>query len=82
MGWLFINLSVFARSIQEGTLSQSMILFQLFCAVILDPILDVYFPKDKSVYLCMFIIFVLLYMFQSGVLCIYKNVVVLAHHHR
>lgn len=37
MGWLFINLSVFARSIQEGTLSQSMILFQLFCALyILD----------------------------------------------
>ncbi|PRQ43781.1 putative delta(14)-sterol reductase [Rosa chinensis] len=37
MGWLFINLSIFARSIQEGTLSRSMVLFQLFCALyILD----------------------------------------------
>ncbi|KAL6133548.1 hypothetical protein ACLB2K_065783 [Fragaria x ananassa] len=37
MGWLFINLSIFARSVQEGTMSQSMVLFQLFCALyILD----------------------------------------------
>ncbi|KAM1078923.1 hypothetical protein ACFX2J_013661 [Malus domestica] len=37
MGWLFINLSVLARSVQDGTLSQSMFLFQLFCALyILD----------------------------------------------
>ncbi|XP_070665745.1 delta(14)-sterol reductase isoform X2 [Malus domestica] len=37
MGWLFINLSVLARSVQDGTLSQSMILYQLFCALyILD----------------------------------------------
>ncbi|PNY08083.1 delta (14)-sterol reductase-like protein [Trifolium pratense] len=37
MGWLLINLSVLAKSIQDGTLSKSMILFQLFCALyILD----------------------------------------------
>ncbi|KAJ4705127.1 delta(14)-sterol reductase [Melia azedarach] len=33
MGWLLINLSVLAKSIQDGTLSQSMILYQLFCAL-------------------------------------------------
>ncbi|XP_043691305.1 delta(14)-sterol reductase isoform X2 [Telopea speciosissima] len=31
MGWLLINLSVLAKSIEDGSLSQSMILFQLFC---------------------------------------------------
>ncbi|XP_020972381.1 delta(14)-sterol reductase isoform X2 [Arachis ipaensis] len=37
MGWLLINLSVLAKSVQDGTLSKSMILFQLFCALyILD----------------------------------------------
>ncbi|XLT31813.1 hypothetical protein HN873_063105 [Arachis hypogaea] len=37
MGWLLINLSVLAESIQDGTLSKSMILFQIFCALyILD----------------------------------------------
>ncbi|KAJ7971491.1 delta(14)-sterol reductase [Quillaja saponaria] len=37
MGWLLINLSVLAKSIQDATLSQSMILYQLFCALyILD----------------------------------------------
>lgn len=37
MGWLLINLSVLAKSIQDDTLSQSMILFQLFCGIyILD----------------------------------------------
>ncbi|KAL1321886.1 delta(14)-sterol reductase isoform X1 [Arachis ipaensis] len=37
MGWLLINLSVLAKSIQDGTLSKSMILFQIFCALyILD----------------------------------------------
>uniref|UniRef100_A0A803P3Q2 Delta(14)-sterol reductase n=1 Tax=Cannabis sativa TaxID=3483 RepID=A0A803P3Q2_CANSA len=30
MGWLLINLSVLARSIEDGTLDRSMILFQLF----------------------------------------------------
>ncbi|KAL1187201.1 hypothetical protein V6Z11_A01G233500 [Gossypium hirsutum] len=32
MGWLIINLSVLAKSVQDGFLSQSMILYQLFCA--------------------------------------------------
>ncbi|KAF3441722.1 hypothetical protein FNV43_RR15637 [Rhamnella rubrinervis] len=32
IGWLLINLSVLARSIQEATLNRSMILYQLFCA--------------------------------------------------
>ncbi|KAH9738434.1 Delta(14)-sterol reductase [Citrus sinensis] len=37
MGWLLINLSVLAKSIQDGTLCRSMILYQLFCAAyILD----------------------------------------------
>ncbi|XLT10085.1 hypothetical protein HN51_055878, partial [Arachis hypogaea] len=37
MGWLLINLSILAKSIQDGTLSKSMILFQIFCALyILD----------------------------------------------
>lgn len=33
MGWLLINLSVLARSVLNATLSQSMILYQTFCAV-------------------------------------------------
>ncbi|KAE8657802.1 Delta(14)-sterol reductase [Hibiscus syriacus] len=37
MGWLLINLSILAKSVQDGSLSQSMILYQLFCAIyILD----------------------------------------------
>ncbi|XP_028777188.1 delta(14)-sterol reductase-like [Neltuma alba] len=37
MGWLLINLSVLAKSVQDGTLGQPMILYQLFCALyILD----------------------------------------------
>ncbi|OIV90365.1 hypothetical protein TanjilG_19774 [Lupinus angustifolius] len=37
MGWLLINLSVIAKSIDAGTLDSSMILYQLFCALyILD----------------------------------------------
>lgn len=37
MGWLLINLSVLAKSIQDGSLSRSMILYQLFCVLyILD----------------------------------------------
>lgn len=31
MGWLLINLSVLAKSIQDGNLSRSMILYQLYC---------------------------------------------------
>ncbi|GLT63191.1 hypothetical protein SLA2020_357720 [Shorea laevis] len=33
MGWLLINLSLLAKSIQDGTLSRSMVLYQLFCAL-------------------------------------------------
>ncbi|GAV61694.1 LOW QUALITY PROTEIN: ERG4_ERG24 domain-containing protein, partial [Cephalotus follicularis] len=37
MGWLLINLSILAKSVQGSTLSGSMILYQLFCALyILD----------------------------------------------
>ncbi|KAF6150367.1 hypothetical protein GIB67_034066 [Kingdonia uniflora] len=37
MGWLLINLSVLAKSIQDGSTSLSMILYQLFCLLyILD----------------------------------------------
>ncbi|VVA15157.1 PREDICTED: delta(14)-sterol reductase [Prunus dulcis] len=43
MGWLFINLPVLVRRIQDGTLSQSMILFQLFCVLY---ILDYFFHEE------------------------------------
>ncbi|XLT10081.1 hypothetical protein HN51_055874 [Arachis hypogaea] len=43
MGWLLINLSVLAKSIQDGTLSKSMILFQLFYALY---ILDYFVHKE------------------------------------
>lgn len=33
MGWLLINLSVLAKCVIEAKLSQSMILYQLFCGV-------------------------------------------------
>nr|GEX61596.1 delta(14)-sterol reductase [Tanacetum cinerariifolium] len=33
MGWLLINLSVLAKSIQDSNLSQSMILYQIFCVI-------------------------------------------------
>ena len=33
MGWLLINLSILAKSVQDDSLSQSMILYQIFCAV-------------------------------------------------
>ncbi|XP_015898691.4 delta(14)-sterol reductase isoform X2 [Ziziphus jujuba] len=37
MGWLLINLSVLARSVQDATINRSMILYQLFCVLyILD----------------------------------------------
>ncbi|GFZ10760.1 ergosterol biosynthesis ERG4/ERG24 family [Actinidia rufa] len=31
MGWLLINLSILAKSVKEANLSQSMILYQIFC---------------------------------------------------
>ncbi|CAI0469472.1 unnamed protein product [Linum tenue] len=43
MGWLFINLSVLAKSIQNGTLNQSMILYQSFCILY---ILDYFFYEE------------------------------------
>ncbi|WCJ34379.1 Delta(14)-sterol reductase [Euphorbia peplus] len=43
MGWLLINLSVLAQSIQDATLSHSMILFQLFCALY---IFDYFFHEE------------------------------------
>ncbi|WP_164105928.1 hypothetical protein, partial [Serratia marcescens] len=33
MGWLLIILSILAKSFQDGSLSQSMILYQIFCAL-------------------------------------------------
>ncbi|XP_052172043.1 delta(14)-sterol reductase [Diospyros lotus] len=43
MGWLLINLSVLAKSAQDSNLSQSMILYQLFCALY---ILDYFFYEE------------------------------------
>ncbi|XP_010278239.1 PREDICTED: delta(14)-sterol reductase [Nelumbo nucifera] len=43
MGWLLINLSVLAKSIQSGSLSTSMILYQLFCMLY---ILDYFFYEE------------------------------------
>ncbi|KAK4582937.1 hypothetical protein RGQ29_025915 [Quercus rubra] len=43
MGWLIINLSVLARSIQDATLSRSMILYQLFSLLY---ILDYFFYEE------------------------------------
>ncbi|KAL8216970.1 hypothetical protein R6Q57_023807 [Mikania cordata] len=43
MGWLLINLSVVAKSIQDSKLSQSMILYQLFCVIY---IMDYFFYEE------------------------------------
>ncbi|KAB5552304.1 hypothetical protein DKX38_009615 [Salix brachista] len=43
MGWLFINLSVLAKTIQSATLSHSMILYQMFCLIY---ILDYFFYEE------------------------------------
>ncbi|XP_077230693.1 ergosterol biosynthesis ERG4/ERG24 family [Tasmannia lanceolata] len=43
MGWLLINLSVLARSIQDGNAHRSMILYQLFCVFY---ILDYFFYEE------------------------------------
>jgi len=50
MGWLLINLSILMKSIQDGTLSQSMILYQLFCAVISKTFMSV--AKLKCAIFC------------------------------
>ncbi|KAF9598709.1 hypothetical protein IFM89_029959 [Coptis chinensis] len=43
MGWLFINLSVLAKSIQDGSIGLSMILYQIFCVLY---ILDYFFYEE------------------------------------
>ncbi|KAL5709600.1 Delta(14)-sterol reductase [Ranunculus cassubicifolius] len=43
MGWLFINLSVLAKSIQDGSVGLSMTLYQIFCAFY---ILDYFFHEE------------------------------------
>ncbi|KAF9680169.1 hypothetical protein SADUNF_Sadunf06G0093100 [Salix dunnii] len=43
MGWLFINLSVLAKTIQSATLSHSMILYQIFCLIY---IMDYFFYEE------------------------------------
>ncbi|KAL2933557.1 Delta(14)-sterol reductase [Bienertia sinuspersici] len=43
LGWLLINLSVLAKSIQDGNLNRSMVLYQLFCAFY---ILDYFFYEE------------------------------------
>ncbi|CAG7905822.1 unnamed protein product, partial [Brassica rapa] len=43
MGWLLINLSILAKCVQDGSLSQSMILYQIFCALY---ILDYFFHEE------------------------------------
>lgn len=43
LGWLLINLSVLARSIQDGNLNRSMVLYQLFCGFY---ILDYFFYEE------------------------------------
>ncbi|CAI9097827.1 OLC1v1034328C1 [Oldenlandia corymbosa var. corymbosa] len=43
MGWLLINLSVLAKSVQESDLTQSMILYQIFCAIY---IFDYFFHEE------------------------------------
>ncbi|KAI8563144.1 hypothetical protein RHMOL_Rhmol03G0090000 [Rhododendron molle] len=43
MGWLLINLSILAKSVKESNLSQSMILYQIFCVLY---ILDYFFYEE------------------------------------
>lgn len=43
MGWLVINLSILAKSIQDGSIGLSMILYQSFCALY---ILDYFFYEE------------------------------------
>lgn len=43
MGWLLINLSVLAKLFQDASLSQSMILYQLFCVLY---IMDYFFYEE------------------------------------
>lgn len=43
MGWLLLNLSILARSFQDGNMSQSMVLYQLFAVLY---ILDYFFYEE------------------------------------
>ncbi|KAL6988349.1 Delta(14)-sterol reductase [Sarracenia purpurea var. burkii] len=43
MGWLLINLSILAKSVEDANLSQSMILYQLFCVLY---IVDYFFYEE------------------------------------
>ncbi|XP_074272847.1 delta(14)-sterol reductase [Silene latifolia] len=43
LGWLLINLSVLAKSIEDGSLNRSMVLYQLFCTFY---ILDYFFHEE------------------------------------
>ncbi|KAK8489703.1 hypothetical protein V6N13_093070 [Hibiscus sabdariffa] len=44
MGWILTNLSILAKSVQLGSLSLSMILFQLFCLI---HVMDFLYHEDK-----------------------------------
>lgn len=63
MGWLFINLSVLAKSIQDDTLSKSMILYQLFCAVISKTCRLFSIDWKKTIILCL--VFEFLHVYSS-----------------
>lgn len=65
MGWLLINLSILMKSIQDGTLSQSMILYQLFCAVMSKTWMSVF--KLKCIY-CVFDMWISAFLFQLYIL--------------
>ncbi|GAB4833481.1 hypothetical protein Ancab_031724 [Ancistrocladus abbreviatus] len=43
LGWLLINLSILGKSVQDGNLNQSMILYQIFCGIY---ILDYFFHEE------------------------------------
>ncbi|XP_020592756.1 delta(14)-sterol reductase [Phalaenopsis equestris] len=43
MGWLFINLSIFSKSLQAGDANLSVILYQLFCALY---VIDYFFYEE------------------------------------
>jgi delta14-sterol reductase len=70
MGWLLINLSVLAKSIQDGTLSKSMILFQLFCAVISKTCILSFVDRKTHLFIIIFIFIFLIsaHLFQLYIL--------------
>jgi delta14-sterol reductase len=68
MGWLLINLSVLAKSIQDGTLSKSMILFQLFCAVISKTCILSFVDRKTHLFIIIFIFLISAHLFQLYIL--------------